>query len=125
METRNKNEPHKFRLALKDKLNLKDPNKNMALADLSIYYTWKRIKSAYNNNKFIIFAVTRSDDFDCLMDHTLFQTLKIILKTIKSMKLQQIILLCKFMSIKSKIGLFSKIGQAINWNYYLLKQEDY
>ena len=27
METRNKNEPHKFRLALKDKLNLKDPNK--------------------------------------------------------------------------------------------------
>ena len=40
------NEPHKFRLILGDILNLKDPNKNMALANLSIYYTWKNIKSA-------------------------------------------------------------------------------
>ena len=28
----------------------------MALAHLSIYYTWKNIKSAYNNNKFKISA---------------------------------------------------------------------
>ena len=40
------NEPHKFRLTRADKLNLKDPNKTMALADLSIYYTWKNIKPA-------------------------------------------------------------------------------
>ena len=33
------NEPHKFRLTLADKLNLKVPNKSMALANLSIYYT--------------------------------------------------------------------------------------
>ena len=26
----------------------------MALAHLSIYYTWENIKSAYNNNKFKI-----------------------------------------------------------------------
>ena len=26
-----------------DRLNLKHPNKNMALANLSIYYTWKNI----------------------------------------------------------------------------------
>ena len=45
------NEPHQFRLALAVKLNLKDSNKNMALDNLSIYYTWKNIKSAYNNNK--------------------------------------------------------------------------
>ena len=32
------NEPHKFRLTLADKLNLKDPNKNIELANLSIYY---------------------------------------------------------------------------------------
>ena len=44
------NEPHKFRLALADKLNLKNPNKNMALANLSIYYTWKSIKSEYSRN---------------------------------------------------------------------------
>ena len=42
-------EPHKFKLDLTDKLNLKNPNKNMALANLSIYYTWKNIKSEYNN----------------------------------------------------------------------------
>ena len=29
---------------------LKNPNKNMALANLSIYYTWKNINSGYNNN---------------------------------------------------------------------------
>ena len=37
------NEPHRFKLDLTDKLNLKNPNKNMALANLSIYYTWKNI----------------------------------------------------------------------------------
>ena len=58
------NEPHRFRLSLVDKLNLKDPNKNMALANLSIYYTWKNIKSAYNNNKFKISAPTWNDEFD-------------------------------------------------------------
>ena len=34
-------ESHRFKLDLTDKLNLKNPNKNMALANLSIYYTWK------------------------------------------------------------------------------------
>ena len=37
-------EPHRFKLDLTDKLNLKNPSKNMALA-LAIYYTWKNIKS--------------------------------------------------------------------------------
>ena len=58
------NEPHKFRLTLADKLNLKDPSKNMPLAKLSIYYTWKNIKSAYHNNKFKISAPTWNDEFD-------------------------------------------------------------
>ena len=39
------NEPRRFRLTLADKLNFKYPSKNMALANLSIYYTWKNIKS--------------------------------------------------------------------------------
>ena len=38
-------EPHRFKLDLIDKRNLKNPNKNMTLANLSIYYTWKNIKS--------------------------------------------------------------------------------
>ena len=37
------NEPHKFRLALADKLNPKEPNSNMTLAKLSIYYTCKTL----------------------------------------------------------------------------------
>ena len=58
------NEPHRFKLDLKDKLNLKNPNKNMALANLSIYYTWENIKSEYKNNKFKILAPTWNDTFD-------------------------------------------------------------
>ena len=57
-------EPHKFRLTSADKINLKDPNKNMAIANLSIYYTWKNIKPAYNNNQFKISAPTWNNEFD-------------------------------------------------------------
>ena len=49
-------EPHRFRLDLTDKFDLKDPKKKMALANLSLYYTWKNIKSEYNNNKYKISA---------------------------------------------------------------------
>ena len=58
------NEPHKFRLTLADILNLKDPNKSIALANLNIYYTWKNIKSAYKNNKFKISAPTWNNEFN-------------------------------------------------------------
>ena len=57
-------EPHRFKLDLTDKRNLKNPNKNMTLANLSIYYTWKNIKSEYKNNKFKISAPTWNDTFD-------------------------------------------------------------
>ena len=36
----------------------------MALANLSIYYTSKNVKSNYNNNKFKISAPTRNETFD-------------------------------------------------------------
>ena len=58
------NESNKFLYQFTDKLNLKNPNKNMALANLSIYYTWKNLKSEYNNNKFKISAPTWNDTFD-------------------------------------------------------------
>ena len=65
MNTKNvkTNESHRLRLSLADKLNLKNPNKDMALANLSIYYTWKNIKSACNNNTFKISAPTWNDTF--------------------------------------------------------------
>ena len=41
------NEYNKFIYQFTDKLNLKTPNnKNIGLVNLSIYYTWKNIKSA-------------------------------------------------------------------------------
>ena len=52
------NESHRFKLDLADKLNLKNPKKNIALVNLSIYYTWKIIKSEYNDNKFKTSAPT-------------------------------------------------------------------
>ena len=58
------NKPHRFKLDLTDKLNLKNPNKNMALADLSIYYMLKNIKTEYNNNEFKISAPTWNETFD-------------------------------------------------------------
>ena len=58
------NEPHRFRLSLSDKLSLKYANKNFTLGNLSIYYTWKNIKSAFNENKFKISAPTWNDTFD-------------------------------------------------------------
>ena len=57
-------ESHRFKLDLTDKLNIKDPKKNMDLASLSICYTWKNIKSEYNNNKFKISAATWNGTFD-------------------------------------------------------------
>ena len=58
------NVPHRYRLTIADKLNLKDNNENMELANLSTYYIWKNIKSAYNNNKFKISAPTWNDEFN-------------------------------------------------------------
>ena len=66
MKTKNSktNKHHRFKLSLVDKLNLKDSNKNMVLTNLSIYYTWKNIKSADNNHKSKISAPTWNDEFD-------------------------------------------------------------
>ena len=58
------NESHRFKYDLIDKLDLKNPNKNMALGNLSICYTWKNVKSTYNNNKFKISAPTWNEMFD-------------------------------------------------------------
>ena len=51
-------------LKLNDKLDLRKGQKSVASPNLSIYYTWKNIKSSYNNNKFRISAPTWSDEFE-------------------------------------------------------------
>ena len=53
--------PHVLILKLANKLDLRMGEKIIVLSNLSIYYTWKNIKSSYNNNKFKISAPTWND----------------------------------------------------------------
>ena len=46
--------PHVLVLKLTNKLDLRMDEKVIVLSNLSIYYTWKKIKSSYSNNKFKI-----------------------------------------------------------------------
>ena len=57
-------EHHVLVLKLTDKLDLRRGQKTVALSNLSIYYTWKNVKSSYNNNKFKISAPTWSEEFE-------------------------------------------------------------
>ena len=56
-------EYHVLVLKLTDKLDLRRGQKTVALSNLSIYYTWKNVKSSYNNIKFKISAPTWSEEF--------------------------------------------------------------
>ena len=57
-------QPQRSKLDLTGKLYLKDPKKSMTLANLSIYYTSKKIKSEFNNNKLKISSPIWTDTFD-------------------------------------------------------------
>ena len=56
--------PHVLILKLTNKLDLRTGKKVIALSNLSIYYTWRNIKSSYNNNKFKISAPSWNDEFE-------------------------------------------------------------
>ena len=52
-------------LKLTEKLDLRRGQKTVALSNLSIYYTWKNVKSSYNNNNnFTISPPTWSEEFE-------------------------------------------------------------
>ena len=55
-ENNRTSEYHGLVLTFTDKLDLRSGEKSTALSSLSIYYTWKNMKSLYNNNKFKISA---------------------------------------------------------------------
>ena len=65
-ENSKNSECHVLVLKLTDKLDLRGGQKTVALANLSIYYTWKNIKSSYNNNRFKISAQTWNEKFELL-----------------------------------------------------------
>ena len=63
-ENNKTSEYHVLVLKLTDKLDLRRGLKTVALSNLSIYYTWKNIKSSCNNNKFKISAPTWNGEFE-------------------------------------------------------------
>ena len=63
-ESSKTSKPHVLKLKLTSKLDLRLGEKVIALSNLSIYYTWRNIKSSYNNNKFKISAPTWNDEFE-------------------------------------------------------------
>ena len=62
-ENSRSSEYHVLVLKLTDKLDLRRGQKTVALSNLSIYYTWKNMKSSYNN-KFKISAPMWSEEFE-------------------------------------------------------------
>ena len=64
LENRKTSKPHVLILKLTNKLDLRIGENIIALSNLSIYYTWKNIKSLYNNNKFKKSAPTWNDKFE-------------------------------------------------------------
>ena len=53
-----KTDPHRLLLSLLDKIDLKRSDKDIALSNLSLNYTWKNIKKSHKNNKFKISGPT-------------------------------------------------------------------
>ena len=109
---------HVLILKLTNKLDLRMGEKVIALSNLSIYYTWKDIKSSYNNNKFKISAPTWNDKFE-LSDGSysvseIEHYFEYILKKTEKILLNH---RYRYMSIKLKIGLHLKlkIGIALNF----------
>ena len=66
------NEPHRFRLTLADKLNFKDRNENIALANLSIHYIWKTLNLHITTINLKYLLLRGMMNLICLMDHILF-----------------------------------------------------
>ena len=72
---------HVLKLKLTSNIDLSLGEKVIALSNLSIYYTWKNIKSSHNNNKFKISTPTWNDNLNYQMDLILCQIFKITLNT--------------------------------------------
>ena len=64
MENSKTNKSHKFVLNLSQRLDLRSSDKDVALQNLSIYYTWKIIRKQYKNNKLKILVPTWIDEFE-------------------------------------------------------------
>ena len=104
-------------LKLINKLDLRY-QKSIALSNLSIYYTWKNIKSSYNNKEFKISPPRWSDEFELPDGSYLISDIQdyfeYILKNIMKML---VIYQSKYISIKLKIESHLKLKMDITLNF--------
>ena len=71
-------EHHVLVLKLTDELDLRRGQKTAALSNLSIYYTWKNVKSSYNKVNFKYLHQHGVKTLSYQMDHIQYQIFKII-----------------------------------------------
>ena len=83
-------EYHALVLKLTDKLDLRRGQKTVALSNLSIYYTWKNIKSSYYNNKYLLQRGVKNLNYQ--MDHIQYQIFKIVLNIFKKNTVKTLII---------------------------------
>ena len=109
---------HVLKLKITSKLDLRIGEKVIALSNLSIYYTWRNIKSSYNNNKFKISVPTWNDEFELpdrsytvsdIQDYSKY----ILINMGKILISHQY----KYMKTKLKIGLHLKLKMSIVLNF--------
>ena len=110
--------PHALIFKLTNKLDLRMDEKVIASSNLSIYFTWKNIKSSYNNNKFKISAPTWNDQFE-LPDgpYSVSDIQNYFEYTLKNMQKILINHQYRYMQIKLKIELHLKLKMGIALNF--------
>ena len=73
-------DPHRLLLNLADKINLKRSDKYIVLSNLSIYYTWKKIKKSHTKMISLKYHLQHGiNSLNYLMDHILYQIFKFTL----------------------------------------------
>ena len=106
-------DPQRLPLNLSDKIKLKGSDKYVSLSNLSIYDTWKNIKTSYKYIKFKISAPTWNEEFELPDGSYYVQIFKIIL-SISSKNMRQLLIIRIYVNkIENRITFKLKTG------YYL------
>ena len=109
---------HVLLLKVNDKLDLRSGQKNVALSNLSVYYTWKNIKSSHKNNKFKISAPTWSDEFELPDGSYSISDIQYYFEYILKNMVQVLMThQSKSLKAKMKIGLHLKLNMDIIFNF--------
>ena len=118
MRSQNSKTSDSYRLVLNltDKMYIQRGNKRIELSDFSTYYTWDNMKKSSGNNELETSETKRDEEFE-LPDgsYTVYET--ILIRSSSSMKHLVINHQSKYMSIKFKIELHSRLKLSIFSNF--------